>query len=209
MKELLYKELSMQKGIMKKNIQSLVILIFLNAIYIYTKNPNISFIMGIYGVLFMVMNTVINSITIEKSNKMYEKMLTMFRVEKIIGSKLIVAMGIGTIVGFVLSLGNRLLSVVLYNQKFDVQMQILEIVVITLLSLVLSFLFGTVYLLIDNVTLCGWIITPVTYGTIILCMVIGEIKTWQFIVAGIGCIVVSAILYKVLGLVKPDRLTKE
>ena len=76
MKELLYKELSMQKGIMKKNIQSLVILIFLNAIYIYTKNPNISFIMGIYGVLFMVMNTVINSITIEKSNKMYEKMLT-------------------------------------------------------------------------------------------------------------------------------------
>ena len=209
MKELLYKELSMQKGIMKKNIQSLVILIFLNAIYIYTKNPNISFIMGIYGVLFMVLNTVINSITIEKSNKMFEKMLTMFRVEKIIGSKLIVAMGIGTIVGFVLSLGNRLLSVVLYNQKFDVQMQILEIVVITLLSLVLSFLFGTVYLLIDNVTLCGWIITPVTYGTIILCMVIGEIKTWQFIVAGIGCIVVSAILYKVLGLVKPDRLTKE
>lgn len=209
MKELLYKELSMQKGIMKKNIQSLVILIFLNAIYIYTKNPNISFIMGIYGVLFMVMNTVINSITIEKSNKMYEKMLTMFRVEKIIGSKLIVAMGIGAIVGFVFSLGNRLLSVVLYNQKFDVQMQILEIVVITLLSLVLSFLFGTVYLLIDNVTLCGWIITPVTYGTIILCMVIGEIKTWQFIVAGIGCIVVSAILYKVLGLVKPDRLTKE
>lgn len=209
MKELLYKELSMQKGIMKKNIQSLVILIFLNAIYIYTKNPNISFIMGIYGVLFMVMNTVINSITIEKSNKMYEKMLTMFRVEKIIGSKLIVAMGIGAIVGFVFSLGNRLLSVVLYNQKFDVQMQILEIVVITLLSLVLSFLFGTVYLLIDNVTLCGWIITPVTYGTIILCMVIGEIKTWQFIVAGIVCIVVSAILYKLLGLVKPDRLTKE
>ena len=209
MKELLYKELSMQKGIMKKNIQSLVILIFLNAIYIYTKNPNISFIMGIYGVLFMVLNTVINSITIEKSNKMFEKMLTMFRVEKIIGSKLIVAMGIGAIVGFVFSLGNRLLSVVLYNQKFDVQMQILEIVVITLLSLVLSFLFGTVYLLIDNVTLCGWIITPVTYGTIILCMVIGEIKTWQFIVAGIGCIVVSAILYKVLGLVKPDRLTKE
>ena len=140
---------------------------------------------------------------------MFEKMLTMFRVEKIIGSKLIVAMGIGAIVGFVFSLGNRLLSVVLYNQKFDVQMQILEIVVITLLSLVLSFLFGTVYLLIDNVTLCGWIITPVTYGTIILCMVIGEIKTWLFIVAGIGCIVVSAILYKVLGLVKPDRLTKE
>ena len=209
MKELLYKELSMQKGIMKKNIQSLVIVIVLNAVYIYTKTPNISFVMGIYGVLFMVMNTVINSITIEKSNKMFEKMLTMFRVEKIIGSKLIVAMGIGTIVGFVLSLGNRLLSVVLYNQKFDVQMQILEIVVITLLSLVLSFLFGTVYLLIDNVTLCGWIITPVTYGTIILCMVIGEIKTWQFIVAGIGCIVVSAILYKVLGLVKPDRLTKE
>lgn len=209
MKELLYKELSMQKGIMKKNIQSLVIVIVLNAVYIYTKTPNISFVMGIYGVLFMVLNTVINSITIEKSNKMFEKMLTMFRVEKIIGSKLIVAMGIGTIVGFVLSLGNRLLSVVLYNQKFDVQMQILEIVVITLLSLVLSFLFGTVYLLIDNVTLCGWIITPVTYGTIILCMVIGEIKTWQFIVAGIGCIVVSAILYKVLGLVKPDRLTKE
>ena len=209
MKELLYKELSMQKGIMKKNIQSLVIVIVLNAVYIYTKTPNISFVMGIYGVLFMVLNTVINSITIEKSNKMFEKMLTMFRVEKIIGSKLIVAMGIGTIVGFVLSLGNRLLSVVLYNQKFDVQMQILEIVVITLLSLVLSFLFGTVYLLIDNVTLCGWIITPVTYGTIILCMVIGEIKTLQFIVAGIGCIVVSAILYKVLGLVKPDRLTKE
>ena len=77
MKELLYKEIKMQKGMMKKNIQYLVLVLGLNIFYYIIGTQAIPFVMGIYSVMLVSMNAVVNSITMEKTNKMFEKLLTM------------------------------------------------------------------------------------------------------------------------------------
>lgn len=209
MKELLYKELSMQRGIMKKNIQSIVIIILLNAWFFYCGTQSISLTMGIYCVVLLSLNIIVNSITMEKTNKMFEKMLTMYRVDKIIGAKLITSIIISSIAGCVFSIGNRILLVILKNQKFDVKIQLLELFIIIGLSVLFSFLCGTVFLFIDNAQIGSYIIMPVMVGAMLLGVFINEIKVWHLVVIGIVIVIVSAILYKILGLVKPDRLTKE
>lgn len=209
MKELLYKEIKMQKGMMKKNIQYLVLVLGLNIFYYIIGTQAIPFVMGIYSVMLVSMNAVVNSITMEKTNKMFEKLLTMYRVEKLIGAKLIIGIVTSSVIGCIFSIGNRVILSIINKEQFDVKMQLLEIILIILAAVFLSVLYALVYLGIDNAMLCNYIVTPIVMVAMFVAIFINYIKEWQLVVGGLVVLLLSFILFKLLGLIKPDKLTKE
>lgn len=209
MKELLYKEIKMQKSMMKKNIQSMVLVLGLNIFYYCMKMQTISFTMGIYSALLVSMNAIVNSITMEKSNKMFEKLLTMYRVEKLIGAKLIIGIVSSSVIGCIFSIGNRVIVSIINKEQFDVKMQLLEIAFIILASVFLSVLYAVVYLGIENAMLCNYIVMPFVMVAMFVAALVNYIKQWQLVVGGLVVLLLSFILFKLLGLIKPDKLTKE
>ena len=209
MKELLYKEIKMQKGMMKKNIQYLVLVLGLNIFYYIIGTQAIPFVIGIYSVMLVSMNAVVNSITMEKTNKMFEKLLTMYRVEKLIGAKLIIGIVTSSVIGCIFSIGNRVILSIINKEQFDVKMQLLEIILIILAAVFLSVLYALVYLGIDNAMLCNYIVTPIVMVAMFVAIFINYIKEWQLVVGGLVVLLLSFILFKLLGLIKPDKLTKE
>ena len=57
--------------------------------------------------------------------------------------------------------------------------------------------------------ICNYIVTPIMTGAMILSVFIHEIKAWYLMVVAVVIVLIIIILYKILGLVKPDKLTNE
>ena len=180
----------------------------MNIWYIYLQSSTISFLIGIYSVIAISLTITVESINLEKSNKMFEKMLTMYKVDKIIGAKIIVSIVASSIIGCTFSIINRLVLVFTNKEQFDIKILVLENIILIIMAIFFSTFFCWIYLVINNATICNFIVTPIMTGAMLVVLFVDKIKIWMLVVTGLVMLVMTFVVYKLLSLIKSDNLTK-
>lgn len=151
------------------------------------------------------------SIMSEKKNKTFEKMLTVYGMDKIILSKV----SIYSVISFSISVIYSIVARVIYNQKgtyqLGIQSCIIEILLLIVASVLMCSTFSVVYIFCNNQSILSIASMVITIGVTMLGIALqtGELEMIYIVLGIVGALVISFVELKVLCAVKKDYIMKD
>lgn len=208
MRELLYKEIIIQKSLLKKNSLYIVFLLGLNVFFINTcgSSLNYAFSLGMMTLFYVGLAVVANSILLEKQTKMLEKMLAIYNIEKIMGAKIILGIFLSQIIAILIYSVNIIYGIFRYQTKCDINVIVIEVIIILVSSIMINTMYALIYLLCDNPTVCSVIPAPLIIIFSVGAIFFRRFKISQMLIIFFCMIVMSFAFLKMLKLIKSDKL---
>lgn len=211
--ELIYKELCLLKAQLKQSF-ILVLLIIAGTFYFNYKGLPASYMT--FNFPFMIsmvlaVQFISASIMVEKKNKTFEKMLTIYKMDNIIFSKV----ALYSILAFSVSAIYSIVARIVYYQKgvyqLDMKLCVLEMIILAVSVLLMCSTFAVVYIFCNNQSIISIASIGITVCVAILGSVLqtGEVDMIYFILGIVGALAISIAELKVLCAVNKDFIMKD
>lgn len=158
---LVRKELYFMKSQWKKNLLTLLALCFIVSFFLindYTSE-SIMFIGAYVPGIIICMQLIQNSIELEKVNKTFEKMLTVYSLSTVLLSKCVTCSVVGSVFGYIL--GGITFAVKNHNSEQVDTLQVLAgvLIIMTLFNVFISMIMTFLFLFINQTLIINLILT--------------------------------------------------